>query len=68
MNFFLIDTQQCDLTKAIMIHKYLTEQLNDVLTLPISIDAEMALKFLADYLNKKTESNLKEKEEVKRDS
>ena len=60
--------EQCDLNKTLIIHKYLTEQLGDVLTLPISIDSKMALKFLADYLSKKTESNLKEKEEVKRDS
>lgn len=67
MNFLLVD-EQCDLNKTLMIHKYLTEQLGDVVTLPMSIDIETTLKFLVDYLSEKTESNLKEKEEVKHDS
>lgn len=53
MNIFLVDTNQCDLDKAKIIHEYLSAQLDDIITLPMNIDIETALKFLLDYQREK---------------
>lgn len=53
MNIFFVDTNQCDLDKAKTIHEHLSAQLDDIITLPMNIDIETALKFLLDYQREK---------------
>ena len=58
MNIFLIDTNQCDLDKAKAIHEHLSAQLDDIITLPMNIDIETALKFLLDYQKEKEKEKI----------
>lgn len=53
MNILIIDTNTCNLEKAKYIHEWLSEQLDNIFTLPSCTEIGDGLKYLIDYMQEK---------------